>query len=210
MSEIVQETHPSQMAIADLLPTQVTVGMREVSIKRVRWRERGIDSRTHYLTSHRVPVVVGPDNRHYMVDRHHLTMALCEEGIIEVPVSVVGNIAGPSFEAFWTTLESRGWAHPFDDKGLRCEFKNMPASIMYLMDDPFRSLAGAVRRTGGYEKNKEPFSEFRWANFLRNRIDRRLVERDFDRALAIGMNLAQSNAAAELPGWQSHTNTKLS
>ena len=43
MNEIVQEAYPAQMAIADLLPTQVTVGMREVDIKRMRWRERSID-----------------------------------------------------------------------------------------------------------------------------------------------------------------------
>ena len=76
MNERVQEAYPAQMSIADLLPTQVTVGMREVDIKRIRWRERSIDKRTHYLGTHRVPVIVGPDNRHYMIDRHHLTLAL--------------------------------------------------------------------------------------------------------------------------------------
>ena len=204
MNEIVQEACPTQMSIADLLPTQVTAGMREVDIKRMRWRERSIDNRTHYLSTHRVPVVVGPGNRHYMIDRHHLTLALYAEGIAEVPVSVVGNNAGLTFEAFWTTLERRNWTHPFDDKGRRCAFENMPTSIGNLTDDPFRSLAGALKRMGGYAKNKAPFSEFRWADFLRDRIDRRLVERDFGRALAIAMNLAQSNEAAELPGWQRH------
>jgi hypothetical protein len=57
---------------------------------------------------------------------------------------------------------------------------------------------------GGYVKDKAPFSEFRWADFLRDRIDRRLVERDFGLALATAMKLAQSNDAAKLPGWQSH------
>ena len=98
MNGIVQEAHPAQMAIADLLPTQVTVGMREVDIKRMRWRDRGIDNRTHYLGSHRVPVVVGPGNRHYLIDRHHLTMALYEEGVAQVPLSIVGNYAGMTFE----------------------------------------------------------------------------------------------------------------
>ena len=203
MNEIVQETHPAQIAIADLLPTQVTVGMREVDIKRMRWRERGIDDLTHYLSSHRVPVVVGPDNRYYMIDRHHLAAALYGEGIAEIPVSVVGNIAGLTFEAFWTTLERHNWTHPFDDKGRRCAFENIPTSIGCLTDDPFRSLSGALRRAGGYAKNKAPFSEFRWADFLRDRIDRRLVARDFGHALAIAMILAQSSEAAGLPGWQS-------
>ena len=204
MDEIVREACPAKMSIADLLPTQVTAGMREVDIKRMRWRERSIANRSNYLGTHRVPVVIGPGNRHYMIDRHHLTLALYAEGIAEIPVSVVGNNAGLTFEAFWTMLERRNWTHPFDDKGRRCAFETMPSSIGSLTDDPFRSLAGALKRMEGYAKNKAPFSEFRWADFLRARIDRRLVERDFGSALAIAMNLAQSNEAAELPGWQRH------
>jgi hypothetical protein len=55
----------------------------------------------------------------------------------------------------------------------------MPKTVFDLTDDPFRSLAGALKRTGGYAKDKAPFSEFRWADFLRNRIARPTVEFDF-------------------------------
>ena len=78
----------------------------------------------------------------------------------------------------------------------------MPPTIDDLQDDPFRSLAGAVKRAGGYAKDEAPFSEFRWADFLRCRIPRELVERDFGRALAIAMHLAQGAEAAALPGWR--------
>ena len=88
MTAVVQATYPPQKSIVDLLPTQLTVGMREVDIKRMRWRERSLDNRSRYLSTHRVPVIVGPDNRHYTIDRHHLTTALHAEGIAEVPVSV--------------------------------------------------------------------------------------------------------------------------
>jgi hypothetical protein len=203
MNEVVQETYPTQISIADLFPTQMTVGMREVDIKRMRWRNRSIENRTHYLNTHPVPVVVGPDKRHYMIDCHHLILALSAEGIVAVPVSIVRNSAGLTFEAFWSMLDNRYWTHPFDDTGCRCPFENMPTSIEDLIDDPFRSLAGALRRMGGYAKSKTPFSEFRWADYLRDRIAPGLVERDFGLALAIAMNLAQSNEAAELPGWHS-------
>jgi hypothetical protein len=204
MTAVVQEAHPPQKSIADLLPTQLTVGMREVDIKRMRWRERSIDNRSRYLSTHRVPVVVGPENRYYMVDRHHLTLALHAEGIAEVPVSVVAISTELTFENFWATLERRNWTRPFDDKGRRCGFETMPASIEDLIDDPFRSLAGALKRMGGYAKSKAPFTEFRWADFLRDRIDRRLVECDFGSALTIAMNLAESIEAAGLAGRQSH------
>ena len=80
----------------------------------------------------------------------------------------------------------------------------MPTSVDDLIDDPFRSLAGAVKRAGGYAKDRSPFSEFRWADFLRCQIARELVECDFGRALALAMNLAQSTEAAALPGWLRH------
>jgi hypothetical protein len=66
---------------ADLLPTQVTVGMREVEFKRWRWRENNSGRAGDYLNTHRIPVVLGPDVRHYIIDRHHLTLALHNEGI---------------------------------------------------------------------------------------------------------------------------------
>jgi hypothetical protein len=70
-----------------------------------------------------------------------------------------------------------------------------------LIDDPFRSLAGELRRTGGFAKDTTPFSEFLWADFLRRRIKRKLVENNFDRALETAMKLAKSQDAIYLPGW---------
>jgi hypothetical protein len=203
VSDINQESFKT-VPIADLVPTQVTVGMREVEFKRWRWREKHSHQAANYLSTHRFPVVLGPDARHYLIDRHHLTLALNDEGIWELPVSIVANISGLSFDRFWTTLESHNWTHPFDDEGRRCRYDDMPASVDDLIDDSFRSLAGALKRAGGYAKDKAPFSEFRWADFLRCRIPRELVERNFGRALALAMNLAQSTEAVALPGWQRH------
>jgi hypothetical protein len=45
-----------------------------------------------------------------------------------------------------------------------------------LIDDPFRSLAGELRRAGGFAKDTTPFSEFLWADFLRRRVKRKTVE----------------------------------
>ena len=51
-------------------------------------------------------------------------------------------------------------------------------------------------------KDKSPFSEFRWADFLRTKISRKIVEGDFDHALSLAMNLAASQDAKSLPGWR--------
>ena len=69
------------------------------------------------------------------------------------------------------------------------------------MDDPFRSLAGAVRRAGGFAKESTPFVEFLWADFLRRRIKRKDVDKDFARALAAAVKLARSKNVDYMPGW---------
>ena len=178
--------------------------MREVEVRRRRWREKHGHDAAHYLNKHRIPVILGPNARHYLIDRHHLTLALSDEGIWELPVSIVANMSGLGFEEFWQTLEVHNWTHPFDDRGRRRSYDSMPASIDRLIDDPFRSLAGALKRAGGYAKDKAPFSEFRWADFLRSRIPRQMIEDHFGRALALASDVAHSPEAAELPGWLRH------
>jgi len=204
MYGVAQEPELKTVRIADLFPTQITVGMREVDYKRNRWREKDGNTAARYLNRHRIPVILGPDARHYIIDRHHLTLALHDEGIGEVPVSIIENRSECGFDEFWTLLENRSWTHPFDDQGRRRPYDDIPTSVDDLIDDPFRSLSGAVKRAGGYAKNRSPFSEFLWADFLRCHIARALVERDFGRALALAMNLAQSTEAAALPGWLRH------
>ena len=188
--------------IADLAPTQMTVGMREVSFKRRRWRERSSRQAADYLNKLRIPVVVGPNARQYLIDRHHLVLALRDEGIGELTVSVVANLRTLSFDEFWARLERQNWAHPFDDEGRRHCYNDMPETIDGMQDDPFRSLAGTLKRAGGYAKDEAPFSEFKWADFLRCRIPRELIDRDSGRALAMAMHLAQGVEAAALPGWR--------
>ena len=79
--------HP--IPILDLRPTQMTVGMREVKEKRERWREHHSKKKQgELLGRHMIPVVLGPDKRHYIIDHHHLARALHEEGVKDVLVSI--------------------------------------------------------------------------------------------------------------------------
>jgi hypothetical protein len=122
--------------------------------------------------------------------------------IREAPISIVADMSAFDFGGFWAALESRNWTHPFDDRGERRPYGDIPLSVADLVDHPFRSLAGAVKRAGGYVKDKAPFSEFRWADFLRRRVARETIECNFEHALAFAINLARSPEAAALPGWQ--------
>jgi hypothetical protein len=190
--------------ITELHPTQITVGMREVEAKRRRWREKAKESdekAAKFLGRHMLPVILGPKKHHYIIDHHHLSRALLEEGVNELLVTVVANLHGLDKDEFWTFIDNRGWLHPFDEHGRRCSSEELPKSVADLVDDPFRSLAGELRRIGGFAKDTTAFSEFLWADFLRRRLKRKLVEDNFDEALEQAMQLAKSHDGEHLPGW---------
>jgi hypothetical protein len=189
--------HPVQ--IRDLHPTQITVGMREVEQKRKDWRKR--DHKSEFLGRHMVPVILGPNDRYYVIDHHHLARALIEEGQREVFVTVIADLHRLDRDSFWFVLDCHDWMHPFDDKGKRRGYEDIPKSVKSLVDDPFRSLAGELRRLGGFAKDTTPFSEFLWADFLRRRFKRKVIEDDFGEALEQALRWAKAPDADYLPGW---------
>ena len=191
--------HP--VRIAELRPTQITVGLREVARKRLEWRRRAAEDGPEFLGRHMIPAVTGPGEHLYLIDHHHLIRALHEEGVEHVLVSLVADLARLKKAEFWTFMDNRNWLHPFGPDGRRRPYRKFPRTIADLEDDPYRSLAGELRRAGGYAKTATPFSEFLWADFLRRRVDRKLVEKHFDRAVEKALGLAHGHRAAYLPGW---------
>src|ERR1041384_7433028 len=144
--------HP--IPIRSLRPTQMTVGMREVTEKRQRFREHKSKKKQEELIGkHMIPVVLGPDERYYVVDHHHLARALHDEGIEDILVTVIGDLSMVGKDAFWGVMDNKRWVYPYDAKGERCHFKDLPKSITDLKDDPFRSLAGDLRSAGGFAKD---------------------------------------------------------
>ena len=197
----IREPRVKPFPIKELRPTQITVGMREVKEKRKRWREQSGKKGADFLGKHMIPVVLGPKDRHYVIDHHHLARALHEEGVPDVDVAVVANLSKLEPDAFWFVLDNLNLMHPFDDKGVRRSYTDIPKSVSELIDDPFRSLAGELRRAGGFAKDTLPFSEFLWADFLRRQMKRKAVEDNFNQAVEKALQLAKTPDANYLPGW---------
>ena len=190
--------------IADLKPTQMTVGFREVEQKRLAWRRRAAASEekgAEFLGTHMIPVVLGPKGKHYILDHHHLCRALAEEGVKDILVNVIADLSRLGKASMWVYLDNRGWCHPYDAAGERQSFDAIPGTVGKMTDDPFRSLAGELRRSGGFAKDTTPFSEFIWADFLRGKLKAKLIVDNFDEALKKAMTLAKGKDADYLPGW---------
>ncbi len=189
------------LPIDEIRPTQMTLGLLEVVEKRKAWRAAKNKDRTKLLTEHVAPGVIGPKGWFYVVDHHHLIRALHEEAAPGVFVQILADFSKLDVEEFWTNLDHRQWAHPYDEAGRRTDFADMPKHIADLKDDPYRSLAGVVRRAGGFAKDLTPYVEFLWATFFRLRIDHDDLIGEFEDSVAHAVKLAHSGAAAHLPGW---------
>ena len=200
MTIVVREPRLNPVSILDLRPTQITVGMREVKAKRKRWRDEARKRGEEFLGKHMIPVILGPKGRHYIIDHHHLARALHDEGVKQVAVTVIANLSKLDTDSFWYVMDNHDWTHPFVE-GRRRPYSDLPKSVDKLIDDPYRSLAGELRRSGGFAKDTTQFSEFLWANFLRRRMNRKAVEGNFEHAMEKALQLAKSEDANYLPGW---------
>jgi hypothetical protein len=193
--------HLVRVALSSVRPTQITVGYAEVKLKRAQWQQLDKKARKLRLQQQWFPSIVGPRGHYYIVDHHHLGLALLADGIESGWVMVLRDLSMVEEQMFWRLMEHHRWAHPFDARGRRRAFDAIPARLRDLVDDPYRSLAGLVRTAGGYAKDTTPFSEFLWADFFRSRIKAAQIKSSLDQAVAEGVGLARSSAASFLPGW---------
>jgi hypothetical protein len=191
----------AKVRLSRLRPTQISVGYAEVELKTKQWAQLGKKRLSVQLERHLFPAVIGPGGDYFIVDHHHLGIALMEQGIQEVFVAVLDDMSWLEPDVFWRTMEFRSWSHPYDRRGQRREFRDIPKSLTKLENDPYRALAGLVRNDGGFAKDQAPFVEFLWADFFRPRITARAIKRDPVSATREGVRLAQSSEARYLPGW---------
>jgi Uncharacterized protein conserved in bacteria len=193
--------HPLlSIAPAKLRPTQLTVGKAEVAAKRAEWEKLGRKKRKELIEAHWFPGVLGPKQRVYIVDHHHLGLALLEEGVKSVPVMIQRDFSWLEPDVFWRTMEFSRWAHPYDQHGNRTDYAAIPAGLGDMADDPYRTLAARVRVAGGCAKDATPYAEFLWADFYRRHLKLpggKISAKVLQQALL----LAHSHDTAYLPGW---------
>ncbi len=167
----------------------------------MRWRKHPDSKKSEFLGRHLIPVVMGPKRERYIIDHHHLVLALHREGVKQIATTIVSDLRRLSRSEFWVFMDHRGLVHPYDSDGDRRRYQDIPKQIADLTDDPYRSLAGELRLAGGYAKDVTPFNEFLWAAFLRRRVKHRLIKRNFAAVLRQALRLARSDEADYLPGW---------
>ena len=196
-----QTENTVEAALKSLRPTQMSVGYSEVLLKRQQWRALDKAKQAQFIADHLLPAVVGPKGKHYIVDHHHLGRALLDEGVKTAHLVVWADFSALAKDEFWLVMDHRQWVHSYDGRGRRKPFSAIPKALESLTDDPYRSLAAAVRMAGGFPKDQTPFAEFLWADFFRRRVPASLLRSDPDSALSAAMQVVHAKAAMHLPGW---------
>ncbi len=187
--------------VHELRPTQVAVGFCEVVKKQEEWRQLDSKERKQLINNHWFPSVMGPGQHYFIVDHHHLGLALHHEGAEQVNLTVLKDLSWLAPNVFWKLMEFHQWVHPYDENGKRIEFDQIPKSISELKDDLYRGLAGEVRKSGGFAKDVTPYSEFLWADYYRTKLSVKTLKKDWHKAVTHAFELAKSEEARYLPGW---------
>lgn len=198
-----------EMALEDLLPTQITVGMLAMRHKAHHLHSLKNDPKKlkEYLDARPIEIVLGPGGKAYVIDHHHLALAMIHEGYKTAQVKIVTDFSNEtSQDAFWKKMEEgdgkgKKYVHPYDENGKLRAISALPRRLKDLIDDPYRSLAGFVRDNGGFKKDFTPFAEFEWADHFRKLIPLKEVNDHFGKSLRLAMKLARLPEAAHLPGF---------
>lgn len=189
--------------VLNLHPTQLAVGMREVLGIQADLERKSVLEREKKLAKEAAPVVIGPDTYFYLLDKHHLARAAWQAGIKQLSVKVQENWLRLSADDFWKQMQKRGYVYLFDEFGHGpMKVTDLPESVISLADDWYRSVAGEVERSGGFDDVSTFYFQFVWANFFRSRITRKAGDVGFAAAVKAGLALASTSEAETLPGYQ--------
>jgi hypothetical protein len=149
-----------------------------------------------------------------ITDHHHLARVLYELGQATTYCEVLDNLSSSDPNVFWKYLQDKNEVY-LRDRGDVITPAQLPTSVKDLRDDPFRSLAGAVREARGFtkEESRSPASnylEFKWADYLRENWSKTNIPVDainanLGAATNVALQPATQKEAIALPGYTGKT-----
>ncbi len=154
-----------EIGIDALHPTQGGVGQIQVDETQATLAGMSAKQLDKLMKKKEIPVVIAPDGGYWLVDRHHLTKALWQQGVKDARVKVIGRLQDKA--NFWSQMQNNHWAWLKDEKGQPLTPEQLPTRIDQLPDYPYRTLAGLLQDAGYFRKDKQVyFVEFAWASWL--------------------------------------------
>ena len=190
-----------EIGIDALHPTQGGVGQIQVDETQATLTGMSAKQLDKLMKKKEIPVVIAPDGGYWLVDRHHLTKALWQQGVTEARVKVIGRLQDK--DNFWSQMQNNHWAWLKDEKGQPLTPEQLPTRIDKLSDYPYRTLAGLLQDAGYFSKGKQVyFVEFAWASWLGKQMQWMPVDSaNLAARLQQAKRLACGSDAKDLPGY---------
>ncbi|WP_429065954.1 ParB-like protein [Aeromonas veronii] len=190
-----------EIGIDALHPTQGGVGQIQVDETQATLAGMSAKQLDKLMKKKEIPVVIAPDGSYWLVDRHHLTKALWQQGVKDARVKVIGRLQDKA--NFWSQMQNNHWAWLKDEKGQPLTPEQLPTSIDKLPDYPYRTLAGLLQNAGYFRKDKQVyFVEFAWASWLGKQMQWMPVDSaNLAARLQQAKRLACGSDAKDLPGY---------
>ncbi|WP_368225214.1 ParB-like protein [Aeromonas sp. R1-1] len=190
-----------EIGIDALHPTQGGVGQIQVDETQATLAGMSAKQLDKLMKKKEIPVVIAPDGSYWLVDRHHLTKALWQQGVKDARVKVIGRLQDKA--NFWSQMQNNHWAWLKDEKGQPLTPEQLPSSIDKLPDYPYRTLAGLLQNAGYFRKDKQVyFVEFAWASWLGKQMQWMPVDSaNLAARLQQAKRLACGSDAKDLPGY---------
>ncbi|HEA3128343.1 TPA: chromosome partitioning protein ParB [Aeromonas veronii] len=190
-----------EIGIDTLHPTQGGVGQIQVDETQATLAGMSAKQLDKLMKKKEIPVVIAPDGSYWLVDRHHLTKALWQQGVKDARVKVIGRLQDKA--NFWSQMQNNHWAWLKDEKGQPLTPEQLPSSIDKLPDYPYRTLAGLLQNAGYFRKDKQVyFVEFAWASWLGKQMQWMPVDSaNLAARLQQAKRLACGSDAKDLPGY---------
>lgn len=190
-----------ELGITQLHPTQGGVGQLQVDATARELADKSPDQLDKLMKKKEIPVVIAPDGGYWLVDRHHLTKALWQQGVKQARVKVIARLQDRT--NFWSQMQNNHWAWLKDERGQPLTPEQLPKQIGELPDYPYRTLAGQLQDAGYFSKKDQVyFVEFAWASWLGQQMDWLPVNAaNLADRLGQAKRLACSSKAEGLPGY---------
>jgi len=94
-----------EVSIDQLHPTQGGVGQLQVDTTVAELADKSEKQLDKLMKKKEIPVVIAPDGGYWLVDRHHLTKALWQQGVKAVRVKVIARLQDRA--SFWSQMQNR-------------------------------------------------------------------------------------------------------
>lgn len=153
-----------------------------------------------------IKIIRGPGGALFITDHHHGADAWRLAGHPIALCKIVDRLPFAAEAEFWAGLKKDHLVRLADADGKPLTPEQLPSSLEFMPDDPYRSLAWHLRKADGFCRSEMPqkeFAEFTWADWLRTRSE---LPADAVRAsptgmLPIALKLARSSEARAVPGY---------